>query len=96
MIVEWFVQFVRNVYNFATGWIDACTTFVNAVCQSEIPPMPELDTLMSWMATLDYASGGVVGSSLGAIGVYLCILLILFAFGLIRQVWRFVPFIGGG
>ena len=95
MIVEFFLQIGRNLYNFATGWIDACTALVNEVCQSDIPAMPELDMLMSWVATLDYASGGVAGASLSAIGVYLCILLLLFAFGLIRQAISHLPFIGG-
>lgn len=94
MIVEWFVGFMRGLWDGFVEWMNNCTETVEAICGT--PELPDISPFFAWLATLDFASAGVVGETFTAIGVFLCVFLLLFLFALIRQLWKTIPLIGGG
>lgn len=86
MIVEWFVKFITGVVSLLLAWLPTGSTLA----------LPNFAPAFGVMRSLDAATAGVVGETFTVIALLLTVNVMLFSFGLIRQLWRFVPIIGGG
>lgn len=86
MITEWFVQFLLGVVDFFLGWLP----------ESDSLSLPDFGPLFGLLQSADFATAGFISETFAVIAVLLTVNLALFLFATIRQVWRFVPIIGGG
>jgi hypothetical protein len=85
MIVEWFVDFVLGLVR---GLLDLLPEVGSGLGLPDLSPA--LDVIGSMNALLP------MDALFAALAVLLSVEAGLFLFGLLRQVWRFVPFVGGG
>lgn len=86
MIVEWFVQFILGIVSAVLDWLP----------ETPDTELPDLGPLLGLLHASDVASAGFVSESFAVIGLLLTVNGTLFLFALLRQVWRFLPVIGGG
>lgn len=86
MIIEWFIKFIFDIIDFVLSWLPTADEW----------SVPDLGPLFGLLHSADIASSGFVSESFAVATILLSLNLILFMFGLLRQLWRFVPFIGGG
>ncbi len=84
MIAEWFVGMVLGLV----------VTLAQAVLPTVTPPTFDIAPAIGLAKSLD--AGLPVSEAITGIGVLLAVLLATWGFALLRQVWRFVPVIGGG
>jgi len=84
VLVEWFVGFVLSVVGGMLDWLPA----------SDEIEMPDLGPIFGIMRTFDAVIP--VQPWFDVLAVLGVVLSVVFMFALIRQVWKFVPIIGGG
>lgn len=84
MIVEWFVKFITGIIDLLLSWLPA----------GDALALPDLGPLFGVFRSIDAVVP--VQPWFDAVVVLLTVNGLLFAFALIRQLWRFVPIIGGG
>lgn len=84
MIVEWFVDFIMGVVTWLLDWLP----------EADAIAVPDLTPLYGAMRAFDVVVP--IQPWFDVLIVIGVVLSIAFLFAVIRQVWKFVPFIGGG
>lgn len=85
MILEWFFSMILGLLTALASLLPATDDLV----------IPDLGPLFGMMRSLDAATSGVITETFTVATVLLSILVLLFMYGIIRQVISHLPFVGG-
>jgi hypothetical protein len=84
VITEWFIQAVLALVSVPLAVLPV------------LSPAPTFDVSAAFSGAMAFNAGVPVTEMVAGIGILLAAASASFLFGVVRQVWRFVPFIGGG
>lgn len=85
MIVEFLASLALGIVDFMIGWLP----------EADALALPDFAPLLGVFLTLDDATAGVLSETLTVASVLLSIVLGLFLFAVLRQLFSHAPFIGG-